>query len=129
MRIRRIRQTDWPLLSHEHLLSVCGRRGPAKLYLAEDERERNGRKRDHRQGPEHVNVSEECRLRLQLLSDPGKGLLLGLCERAAVSRKIIHEVLERFLVLRRRRIGEFNEAALVELLAMREYIIGERDAD
>ena len=78
-------------------------------------------------------AGHEAKIELTSADETGrkkfKGLLLGLCERAAMSGEIIHELLERVLVWRRRRIGEFNEPALVKLPAMGEHVVGKRDAD
>ena len=50
---------------------MCDRSGFAKLHIAQEKRERVGSKREHRERPEGVDISEECRLRLYLLADPG----------------------------------------------------------
>jgi hypothetical protein len=67
---------------------VCDRSGFAKLHIAQEKRERDGSKREHRERPEGVDISEECRLRLYLRPIQAEGLLLCLYERASVSRSV-----------------------------------------
>src|SRR4029077_3145384 len=72
------------------ITSMTGRRRAAEPHLAQRECERDSRQGNQRQRPEHVDISEVARLRLNLLADPGKGLLLGLRERTAVRGEIVH---------------------------------------
>jgi hypothetical protein len=70
---------------------------------------------DQHQRPEHIDVSEKGRLRLHLLTDPCKRLSLRLPDRG--------------LELDCRRIDEFNEPTLKELLGVCEVPNGEKPAD
>jgi hypothetical protein len=47
---------------------------------------------------ECVHVGQERRVRLYLLSDPGRGLLLPLDRRAALHREIVRHVVQRVLI-------------------------------
>src|SRR5215469_17695423 len=90
--------------------------GSAELDLAQDERERHDDERDQGQDPEYVHISEVARLRLHLLADPGEGLLLGLRKRAAMRREVIHQLLQRALILAGRWVRELDQPALMKLL-------------
>jgi|GEM_PF-1307197 len=57
------------------LLEFVGR---AKLHLAQGQSDRRYGGGDQHQRPKHIDVGEERRLRLHLLGDPGKSLLLRL---------------------------------------------------
>ena len=106
------------------------RAAPPSLTLRSVSASGTAGERDQHQHPEDVDVGQERRLRLHLLADPGEGLLLRLGERAAVRDEIAASpaaacpdtaTLDGITLL--------DQPALMELLAMRQHVGGERDAD
>src|SRR5262245_39035326 len=98
----------------------------AELDFAQGQRERHGGERDQHQDPEHVHVGEERRLRLHLLPDPLDGLLLCGDQRAALTEEVVRQLMQRVLILDARRDQRVDKPALMELLAMRQHVGGER---
>ena len=102
---------------------------PTELDAAQHHRERHRRQRDQHQDEEAVHVAEERRLRLHLLSNPIDRPLLRLDERAALGGEIGRRLVQRVLILHVRRTQRFDQPALMELLAMRQYVGKDRNAD
>jgi hypothetical protein len=67
---------------------VCDRSGPAKLHIAQDEREPDGSKREHRERPEGVDIARSVACDCTCWPIQAEGLLLCLYERASVSRSV-----------------------------------------
>jgi hypothetical protein len=76
-----------PSILRRSSISVCDRSGFTKLHIAQEKRERDGSKREHRERPERYKRGM-YRLRLYLLADQAEGPLLSLCGRASVSRSV-----------------------------------------
>src|SRR5262249_47266196 len=108
---------------------VSSWRGAAELYVAQRERKRYCGQRDQHKHPKDVDISEQGGLCLHLLADPVQRLLLRLEERASLLHEILRYLVQRVLILRAGRHGVLNEPALVELLAVRQRVGGDRDAD
>src|SRR5262249_5058674 len=98
----------------------------AELDLAQGQRQRHGHERDQHQNPKHVHVGEERRLGLHLLPDPLDRLLLRLEQRVALRYEVVRHPMERVLILHARRNHALDQPTLMELLAMRQHVGGER---
>ena len=101
----------------------------AQFDFAQGQRERHRCKRDQREHPERIHIGEERRLCLHLRSDPLDGLIVRLRQRAALGGKEARDLLQRILILRARRNHLLDKPALVKLLAMRQHVGDDGDAD
>ena len=79
-------------------MSVPQMNFPSQFDLSQEQGERYGGGRDEHQRPKHIYIGEQCCLRLDLLANPGDGLLPGLPYRAALGGKIVHQLLHRLLI-------------------------------
>jgi hypothetical protein len=105
------------------------RGGGAQLTLAHGQRQRHGQERDQHQHPKHVHIAEIRRRRLHLLPDPLNGLVKGLPQRAPLGDEIVRHLVQCILISDGRRGGLADQHVLMELLAVPQHIVGERDPD
>src|SRR5690606_38594918 len=101
----------------------------AKRGIPQHKRQGNDRKRHQHEHPEGVDVSEECCLCLDLISDPGYHLALRFLRRAAAADEVAHDLLNGVLKGDVRRHHVLDEPAVVELLAMRHDVCSEGNSD
>ena len=101
----------------------------AELDPAQGQSQCHDGKRDQHQYPEGVHVAEERCLRLHPLADPLNGLLVLVAERAALRHEEVRHFAQGVLILHARRDHVLDHAALMELLAMRQHVGDDRDAD
>ena len=91
------------------------------------DRAQHGGRRDHqhgndRKGPEHIDVSEEVDLLLQGPSDPGDSLRGRIARIRALGLEVARHRLDGLLVAEVGGRGVLDQAALMELLALRRPI-------